>query len=53
MFNDPLHWFPNALISNVFAVLVLGLFLLDATLQFRGVGSQPGLPDSGPTPDRC
>lgn len=36
MFNDSLHWFPNALLSNVFAVLVIGLFLLDAALQHRG-----------------
>ncbi len=42
MFNDPFQWFPNALISNVFAVLVLGLFLLDATLQYRGARQRTG-----------
>ncbi len=42
MFNDPLHWFPNAIMSNVFAVLVLGLFLLDATLQYRGARQRTG-----------
>lgn len=42
MFNDPLQWFPNTVASNVFAVLVLGLLLLDATLQRRGARQRKG-----------
>jgi len=42
VFNDPLHWFPNALLGNVFALLVIGLFLVDFTLQVRGARRRTG-----------
>jgi protein-S-isoprenylcysteine O-methyltransferase Ste14 len=42
MFNDPLHWFPNALLSNLFALLVIGLFVVDFTLQVRGARRRTG-----------
>lgn len=42
MFHDPVHWFPNDLVANLFGLLVIGLFLLDATLQARGARQQIG-----------
>lgn len=42
MFNDPLHWFPNAIVSNLFAVLVLGMLLFDAALQRSSARQRKG-----------
>jgi protein-S-isoprenylcysteine O-methyltransferase Ste14 len=42
VFNDPAQWFPNALVANLFGILVIGLFLLDAALQARGARQRSG-----------
>jgi protein-S-isoprenylcysteine O-methyltransferase Ste14 len=48
VFHDPSHWFPNALVANLFAVLLIGFLLLDTILQARGARQR-----SGPTQQRA
>lgn len=42
MFTNPLGWFPNTLVSNLFALLVIGFFLLDVALQYRSARLRTG-----------